>query len=80
MAEATQAMRNLEAILTAGGASLSDVVQTTIYLTNITDFSTVNDMYASFFTGSPYPSRITIGVNALPKGACIEIAMVAVCS
>jgi 2-iminobutanoate/2-iminopropanoate deaminase len=69
-------LENLRAVLEAGGASFSDVVKTTIYLTNLADFATVNGIYASFFPSAP-PARSTVQVAALPLGAAIEIDLVA---
>ena len=69
-------LENLRAVLEAGGASFSDVVKTTIYLTNLADFATVNGIYASFFPSAP-PARSTVQVAALPLGARVEIEMIA---
>jgi 2-iminobutanoate/2-iminopropanoate deaminase len=69
-------LENLRAVLEAGGVSFSDVVKTTIYLTNLADFATVNGIYASFFPSAP-PARSTVQVAALPLGAAIEIDLVA---
>lgn len=71
-----QTFRNIEAILTEAACSVDDVVKVTIYLTNISDFSTVNDLYKDWVT-IPYPARATIGVASLPLGALIEIECVA---
>jgi len=77
LAETRQAMENLKAVLVAAGASLDDVVRTTIYLIDLSDFSRVNEAYAGFFR-APYPARATVGVAALPRGARVEIDAVAV--
>jgi 2-iminobutanoate/2-iminopropanoate deaminase len=69
-------LENLRAVLEAGGATFSDVVKTTIYLTNLADFATVNAIYAGFFNSTP-PARSTVQVAALPMGATIEIDLVA---
>ena len=69
-------LENLRAVLEAGGMSFTDVVKTTIYLTNLADFSTVNGIYASYFPSAP-PARSTVQVAALPLGAAIEIDLVA---
>ena len=67
---------NLKAVIEAAGSSLENVVKTTIYLTDINDFSKVNEIYASYFsTGKP--ARSTICVAALPKNAKIEIDAIA---
>jgi 2-iminobutanoate/2-iminopropanoate deaminase len=75
-AEAEQVMRNLEAVLAAAGLGFADVVRTTIYLVDLVDFSTVNDIYARHVR-APYPARATVGVAALPRGARIEIDAIA---
>ncbi|HEY4717638.1 MAG TPA: Rid family detoxifying hydrolase [Anaerolineales bacterium] len=75
-AETHQALTNLKAVLEAGGSSLSQVVKTTLFLTNITDFAKVNQIYAEFFTSEP-PARSTIQVAALPGGALFEIEAIA---
>jgi 2-iminobutanoate/2-iminopropanoate deaminase len=71
-----QAMQNLEAVLTSGGAGFNDVVKVTAYLTDMGDFGTFNEVYAEFFKGDP-PARATVGVAALPKGAAVEVECVA---
>lgn len=71
-----QCMKNIKAILNAAGASLLDIVRTTIYLTKIEDFGDVNEAYAHFFDLNP-PARTTIGVATLPAGAPIEIDVIA---
>jgi len=76
--EATrQVMKNLSAVLDEAGLSLQDVVKTTIYLVNLDDFATVNEIYGSFFDGA-FPARSTVQVAALPKGVPIELEAVAV--
>lgn len=72
-----QVLKNLQAVVDAAGASLKDVVKTTVYLTDLSTFSEMNAMYAEFFT-EPYPARATVGVSALPKGAAVEIEAVVV--
>lgn len=69
-------MKNIEAILKAAGLQFKDVVKTTIYLTNMSDFAAVNQVYASYFTENP-PARSTIGVAALAKDAQVEIEVIA---
>ena len=76
-AETTQVLANLEAVLAAAGCTLADVVKTTIYLTSLADFQTVNGLYAKKFTGTT-PARATVEVSALPRGAVVEIDAVAV--
>jgi 2-iminobutanoate/2-iminopropanoate deaminase len=70
-------MDNLSAVLSAAGTDLSHVVKTTIYLKNISDFPVVNSIYAEYFNIHK-PSRATVGVADLPKGALIEIDAIAV--
>ncbi len=67
---------NLKAVVEASGSSLESVVKTTIYLTNIDDFSKVNEIYASYFS-SGKPARSTVCVAALPKNAKVEIDAIA---
>jgi reactive intermediate/imine deaminase len=76
-AETRQVLRNLEAVLHAAGVRRSDVVKATVYLTDIDEFSTVNEVYAEFFNSPAPPARATVQVAALPKGAKVEIDLVA---
>lgn len=71
-----QIMKNLAAILEAGGVGFSDVVKTTIYLTDMSIYKTVNEIYATYMP-QPYPARETVCVKELPLGANIEISMIA---
>jgi 2-iminobutanoate/2-iminopropanoate deaminase len=75
-AEAKQALENITTLIKAGGSSLDKVVKTTLFLKDIGDFSTVNEIYAQFFTSEP-PARSTVQVSALPGGASFEIEAVA---
>jgi 2-iminobutanoate/2-iminopropanoate deaminase len=75
--QARQVMKNLEAVLKAGGASFSDVVKTTIFLVDMNDFSIVNEVYGEAFKGGTPPARSTVAVAALPRGARVEIEAVA---
>jgi len=77
VAETTRVLDNLHEVLNAAGASLDDVVRTTIYLVDLSDFGRVNEAYAAFFR-APYPARATVGVAALPRGARVEIDAIAV--
>jgi 2-iminobutanoate/2-iminopropanoate deaminase len=77
VAEVTQVLENLRAVLAAAGTSLDAVVRTTIYLVDLADFSRVNEVYAGFFA-APFPARATVGVTALPRGARVEIDAIAV--
>jgi len=65
-------MNNLGAVLAAAGATFDNVVKTTIYLADLSEFGAVNGVYASYF-GQPAPARATVQVAALPKGARVEI-------
>jgi len=75
-AQADQALHNLAAVLQAAGTDLEHVVKTTIFLTDMADFTTVNEVYARYLS-PPYPARSTIAVKGLPKGALVEIEMMA---
>jgi 2-iminobutanoate/2-iminopropanoate deaminase len=75
-AQAERAMRNVGAVLAAAGLGYGDVVKSTIFLIDMADFTTVNAVYARFFT-APFPARSTVGVAALPRGARIEIEALA---
>lgn len=76
-AETHQALKNIKAILTATGASMSQVVKTTVFLRDMNDFSQMNNVYAEYFI-APFPARSTVQVAALPKGGAVEIEVVAV--
>lgn len=71
-----QVMANLGAILAAEGVGFGDIVKTTIFLTDLADFSRVNEVYGSYFESDP-PARSTVQVAALPKGAKVEIEAIA---
>jgi 2-iminobutanoate/2-iminopropanoate deaminase len=75
-AETEQVFANLEAVLSAAGKTLSDVVRVGVFLTDLRDFSAMNAVYARHFD-APYPARTTVGVAALPLGAKIEIDLMA---
>jgi 2-iminobutanoate/2-iminopropanoate deaminase len=68
---------NLTAVLKAENMDFSNIVKTTVFLTNLDDFQKMNEVYASFFKDQP-PARSTVQVSALPKGAQVEIEVVAV--
>ncbi len=72
-----QTIRNLEAVLLAGGASLGSVVKTTVYIKDMNEFPAMNEVYAEFF-GSSAPARSTVEVARLPRDARVEIEAVAV--
>jgi 2-iminobutanoate/2-iminopropanoate deaminase len=69
-------MANIEAMLTAAGAGFDDVIKTTIYLVDMADFAAVNEVYGSRFP-SHKPARSTVAVKALPRGALLEIEVIA---
>ena len=75
--ETAQVLKNLLAVLNAGGASAEDVIKTTIYLTDLKNFKTVNDIYSEFFKVENPPARACVEVSSLPKGVLIEIDCVA---
>ena len=75
-AQTKAVLRNLEAVLTAGGASFATVLKTTVFLKNMDDFAAMNAVYATAFPAEP-PARSTIEVAKLPKGALVEIEAVA---
>ena len=75
--EARRVFDNLKAVATAAGDGLQQVVRVTIYLTDLGDFTQVNEVMAEYFQ-EPYPARATIGVAALPRGARIEVDAVMV--
>lgn len=74
--QAHQAFKNVKAIVEAAGSSMSSVVKVTVYMADMADFATVNDIYAQYFT-APYPARSAVAVKALPKGALLEVEVVA---
>ena len=71
-----QSILNAQAILESAGCSLSNVVKTTVLLADIADFAAMNEVYASFFI-EPFPARSAFAVRDLPKGALVEIEMIA---
>ncbi len=80
IAEQTErVLENLTAVLETAGASWTDVVRTTIYLTDLADFTTVNDLYGRHI-GTARPARSTVQVAALPRGALVEIDAIALVS
>ena len=74
-AETERVFQNLSAVLMAAGKSFDDVARAGVYLTNMNDFVAMNGIYAKHFS-QPFPARTTIGVAALPLGACVEIDLV----
>jgi len=76
IAEAHQVMHNLRTILTEAGMDFSNVVKTTIFLSDMNLFATVNEVYGKYFTGD-FPARETVAVKGLPKNVNVEISMIA---
>lgn len=74
--ETNQVMKNLKAILTEAGLEFSNVVKTTIFLSDMALFAEVNEIYGSYFT-LDYPARETVAVKGLPKNVNVEISMIA---
>lgn len=75
-AQTEQVLKNLTAIVTEAGYEMTDVVKTTVYITNIADFGKVNEAYAKFFV-KDCPARVCVEVSSLPKGALVEIDVIA---
>jgi len=75
-AQAARALDNLRGVLEAAGSGLDRVVKTTVFVTDLGDFATVNAVYAGFFTDEP-PARSTVQVAALPAGGLVEIEAIA---
>ena len=75
--ETTQVMENVKGILTEAGMDFSQVVKTTIFLTDLNNFAAVNEVYGSYFTGD-YPARETVQVSKLPLNVNVEISVTAV--
>jgi 2-iminobutanoate/2-iminopropanoate deaminase len=73
--ETERVFRNLAAVLEAAGRSFDQVARAGVYLTSMSDFVAMNGIYAKYFN-QPFPARTTIGVAALPLGACVEIDLV----
>ena len=75
-AQATASLANVKAILEEAGSSLSKVLKTTVFLTDMKDFAAVNEVYSTFFS-QPYPARSCFAVKELPLGAKVEIEVIA---
>ena len=71
-----QSLTNVKAILEEAGTSLANVVKTTVFMVDMADFADMNSVYAEFFT-EPYPARSAVAVKTLPKGALVEIEVIA---
>lgn len=72
-----QVMKNLQAVLEEAGVNFENVIKTTIYVIDMSDYSKINEVYGSYFKDN-YPARETVAVAALPAGAKVEISMIAV--
>lgn len=75
--EAVMVMENIKAILTEAGIGFENIVKTSIFLTDLGNFSVVNEVYGKYFTAN-FPARETVQVSALPKGVNVEISVIAV--
>lgn len=76
-AQIERVMQNVEAMLSAAGLGFANVVKTTIFLTDLADFATVNEVYGKRFEGLAAPARSTVQVAALPRGADVEVEIIA---
>ena len=73
-----QSLENVKSILTEAGLTLADVVKTTVFLADMSDFAAMNEVYAEYFT-APAPARSAVAVKTLPKGGLVEIEVIAAC-
>ncbi len=76
--ETKQVLENLKAILAEANFTFENIVKTSIFLSNMEYFATVNEVYASYFSNDSAPARETVAVNSLPKGVNVEISAIAV--
>jgi 2-iminobutanoate/2-iminopropanoate deaminase len=76
-AETKQVMENIKAVLSEAGVGFSNVVKTTIFLTDMQSFGQVNEVYGTYFTDQ-FPARETVQVSALPKNVNVEISVIAI--
>lgn len=74
--QTAQSIKNAKMILEAAGTDLKHVVKTTVYLANMSDFAAMNEVYSQFFS-EPFPARSAVAVKDLPKGALVEVEVVA---
>ena len=74
--QAEQAIKNVAAILEAAGTDASHVIKTTVFLTDMSNFAILNEVYSTLFT-APFPARSAVAVAALPKGGLVEIEIIA---
>ena len=75
--QATQSLKNIENILKSYNLTMDNVVKTTVFLTDLNDFATVNEVYKRFFN-APFPARSCVEISCIPKGAKVEIECIAV--
>lgn len=75
--QTAQSLKNVSKILEAAGSGMDKVVKTTVLLKNISDFAAMNEVYATFFEGDALPARAAFEAAALPKGALVEIEVIA---
>lgn len=78
-AQAHQVLRNLRAVVEAGGSRMSRVIKTTVYLADMADYTRVNAIYLEHFPEGPRPARSAVAVAGLPMGALLEIDCIAAC-
>ena len=76
-AQTRQSLTNVKAILTKAGAGMEQVLKTTVFLSDINNFGAMNEVYATFFGEGGYPARSAVEVAKLPKGALVEIEVIA---
>ena len=76
-AQTRQSLLNVKAVLEEAGLTMGDVVKTTVFMADMNDFADMNSVYAEFFS-EPYPARSAVAVKTLPKGALVEIEVVAI--
>lgn len=77
-AETKQVMDNMKSVLEAAGMNFENVVKSTIFITNMNDFGTINTVYGSYFNEETAPARETVQVAGLPKNVNVEISMIAI--
>ena len=76
--QTAQSLKNVKAILEAGGFTMADVVKTSVYLKDLNDFAGMNEVYAQFFEGTEFPARVAFQVAKLPMDVLVEIEAIAV--
>ena len=75
--QAVQSLDNVKAVLSAAGATMNDVIKTTVFIRDMANFAKVNEVYASYFNGPVLPARSCVEVSQLPKGVLIEMEAIA---